>query len=72
MESVWYDVGITMLGLMLILFIYTLPSFIAYVKEHPNTFKITVTNVLFGFLVIPWIVLLAYAAYPVKKEQPNE
>lgn len=71
-DNAWYDIGMTMLGLFVVLFVYTFPSCVAYMREHPNTFKIMVVNVLFGFLVIPWIILLAYAAYPIKKEQSSE
>ena len=62
-DSIWFDVGLTMMGLTVFLFIYTFPTFIAYMRDHRNLIKIMVVNVLFGFLIVPWIVMLLYASF---------
>lgn len=71
-DNVWYDIGITMLGLTLILFVYTLPSCIAYMRDHRNLIKIATVNVLFGFLIIPWIIMLLYASFSQTKGATSE
>lgn len=71
-DSIWFDVWITFVGLTLFLFVYTFPSFVAYMRDHKNLVNIMVVNVLFGFLVLPWIIMLVYATMSAaNKEQAN-
>lgn len=70
-QSVVYDVGLTMLGMTVFLLIYTLPAFVAYVRDHKHFIRILTVNVLFGFLVLPWLVMLAYASLTHPTEQPQ-
>ena len=71
-DSIWFDVGLTMMGLTVFLFIYTFPTFIAYMRDHRNLIKIMVVNVLFGFLIVPWIVMLLYASFSQSKGATSE
>lgn len=72
MDSIWVDVGMTMAGLSLFLFIYTFPSFVAYMRYHKHLGRIMFVNVIFGFLVLPWFATLLWAALTNPKEQMNE
>lgn len=71
-DSIWFDVWITFIGLMGFLFVYTLPSFIAYMRDHKNMTNIMVVNILFGFLIIPWIIVLLYATFSQTKGAASE
>ena len=62
MDSVIFDLGITMLGLTVVLFVYTLPSFIAYMRHHHHFGRILAINVLTGVLILPWIGALVWAS----------
>lgn len=64
-----YDIGITMLGLSLVLFVYTLPAFVAYMRHHKHFGRILALNVFTGVLVLPWFATLAWAALTSSKEQ---
>lgn len=70
-QSVVYDVGLTMMGLTVFLLVYTLPTFVAYVRYHKHVGKILFVNVLLGFLVLPWFATLIWAAFTNPKEQPQ-
>lgn len=70
-QSVVHDIGLTVLGLTVFLLIYTLPAFVAYVRDHQHFGRILTINVLLGFLVLPWLATLGYAALSNKKVQPQ-
>jgi len=44
-----------------ILFLYFLPSFIAYINEHNEGPVIFILNIPLGFTIIGWVVLLLWA-----------
>ena len=71
-QNIWLDVGLTMVGLTVLLFIYTFPTFIAYMRGHKNWIKIMTVNVLVGFLIVPWIVMLLYASFSQPKGATSE
>jgi hypothetical protein len=47
--------------LALIVFLYLLPSLLAFARDHPSQRAITVLNVLFGWTLIGWILLFLWA-----------
>lgn len=49
------------LALLIALFIYFLPAFVAFKREHPNRVAILVVNFFFGVSVVGWIVSLIWA-----------
>jgi hypothetical protein len=61
-------------GLMLIvfgLFIYLLPSFIAYGRNHHNKGAILLLDLLLGWTALGWIGALIWSATVVKKLDAN-
>lgn len=53
--------SIIMIGVMIGLFIYLLPAFIAYERAHANRHAILLINLLFGWSVIGWIGSLVWS-----------
>lgn len=51
-----------MLGLILILFAYFVPTVVAFVRGVPNKGSVLVVNLFLGWTVVGWIVSLAMAA----------
>ena len=47
--------------ILLFLGIHFLPTFVAAVRESRHTFLIFVLNLLFGWTIIGWLVLLIWA-----------
>jgi uncharacterized membrane protein len=42
-------------------FLYWLPTIIAWRRDHSNTFSIGVTNLFFGWTIIGWLFALIWA-----------
>ena len=51
----------TVVGILLILSLYLLPSGIAVLKENENTTTVVLLNVLIGWTGIVWIICLIMA-----------
>lgn len=49
------------IGILLCLSIYLLPSGVAVIRERTNTASILVLNLFLGWLGIPWIIALMWA-----------
>lgn len=56
-------------GLLVLLLLYLLPSFIAGGRKHHNTSAITVLNLLLGWTVLGWIISLVWAFTAVNTPQ---
>lgn len=54
-----------LIGLILILIIYFIPTIAAYRNEHKNLSSIAVVNLLLGWTLVGWVIALAWA---LKKE----
>ncbi len=53
---------LTCCGMIAIAFIpYFLPTIIAVFRKHPNTAPIVVVNLLLGWLLVGWVVAMAWA-----------
>ncbi len=62
----------TVMGGLILLVLYFVPSFVALERRVPNVGSIIVINVFLGWTVIGWVVALAMAARSVpKREQPR-
>jgi hypothetical protein len=61
MDSVWADIGLTMLGLAGVLLVYTIPAFIAFIRYHTRFRTILALNVVFGWTAVGWVGLLVWA-----------
>jgi hypothetical protein len=48
-------------GILLLLGIHFLPTFVAFVGNHRHSVLILVLNVLLGWTIIGWLVLLIWA-----------
>ena len=63
-------VGLVCIGLFSF-FIYFLPSFIAGMRGHPNTFAIFILNLLLGWSFIGWVVALVWSFTAVGPGRPS-
>ena len=63
--------NIALLLLLIVLFawVHFIPTLVAAHREHYNTHTIFVVNLLFGWTIIGWLVLLAWAC---SGERPRE
>ena len=59
------------IGILLILSLYFLPSGIAVLKENDNTTTVVLLNVLIGWTGIVWIICLIMALAGNKTRQPG-
>lgn len=50
----------------LILFLYFVPSFVAFLRNHHNRWAILLLNVFLGFTMIGWVIALIWSATMVK------
>ncbi len=53
------DVAGGLLIVLIIAFIYFLPSLIAWSRDHKNTASIAVVNIFLGWTLVGWVVALA-------------
>ena len=58
------------IGIILILTVYLLPSGIAVLKENDNTTTVVLLNVLIGWTGIVWIICLIMAWFGGKTRRP--
>ena len=47
--------------LIIVVFIYMLPTLLAYGREHPRRMDIAVVNILFGWTLIGWFAVFFWA-----------
>jgi len=65
-----FDSTTTVILLMLVLFLYLLPTLIAYGREHLHRQDIAVINILIGWTLIGWIIVFLWAALGRVAEEP--
>ena len=61
-------VGIS--ALVLLFFLYMLPTFIAHSRDNPRTADIGLLNFLLGWTVLMWVLLFLWAALSQDKKAP--
>ncbi len=49
--------------IFILLFIYFVPTFIAYSRQHKNALAIFILNLFLGYTFIGWVVSLIWAVY---------
>jgi hypothetical protein len=49
-------------GLLFLIFMYFVPTIVAYRRRHQNAFAIFVLNLFLGVTVLGWIVALVWAS----------
>ena len=57
-----------MIYLIAVIFIYLIPTVVAYDRSHHQTAAILLTNVLLGWTFIGWVVALIWSATAVQKK----
>lgn len=62
------DPILVMIVVLSCIFCYLIPSYIARKNGHKYTPQILIINLFFGWLVLPWIAALVWAALPHKKD----
>jgi len=66
-EAMYYvTVGVVVLAALMF------PTGVAFHKHHPHLIWIAIVNLLFGGLIIGWIIALAWALYTPKPEHEVE
>ncbi len=55
-------------GIVLFPFLYFLPSLILAARERPGAGWYFIINLLFGWVVLPWLYLMALAVWPTSKD----
>ncbi|MEU8698434.1 superinfection immunity protein [Streptomyces sp. NPDC048680] len=60
--------AIGLLGLVVILFVYFVPTVVAFARGVPNKGSVLVLNLFLGWTVVGWVVSLAMA---VRSSQPR-
>lgn len=58
--------GLLCIGLV-ILFVYLLPTTIAMIRGHHNTFAIMLLNVLLGWTFVGWVVSLVWSVTAIER-----
>jgi hypothetical protein len=66
-----FEVIIVMFIVLLALFAYFLPTFLAEVRGHQNSGMIFLTNLLLGWTILGWIGALVWAATAVRPRRPE-
>jgi hypothetical protein len=61
MESQAFELLILGIGFLVFVLVYTLPSIVAFRRNHPNRWLILVINLAFGGTIIGWGIALAWA-----------
>ena len=46
-----------------LLFIYFVPTFVAYSRQHKNALAIFILNLFLGYTFVGWVVALIWAVY---------
>lgn len=63
----WRDILVTIasiLGGILAIIIYTIPTYIAFKHRHPSKIAILLLNVLLGWTILGYIISLVWAFLP--------
>lgn len=55
------DVFVGLVVLIILLFVYFLPTFVASKRNHKNTTPIFVLNLFLGWSFVVWVIVLAWA-----------
>lgn len=50
-----------LLAFILILFLYFLPAFLAFSRNHRNRWVILIVNIVFGVTILGWLIALVWA-----------
>ena len=65
-----FDSTTTVIMLIIVVFIYMLPTLIAFGREHPRRLDLAVVNILFGWTLIGWLACFFWAAFARPADQP--
>lgn len=57
-----------LLGLVMLIGVYFVPSFIASKREHHNTTAIVVLNLVAGWIPFVWLIALVWSCTAIKSE----
>lgn len=60
--AVVFACRLVLLAVGSLLYVYLLPGVVAQKRQHPRRREIYIVSALAGWLVLPWIAALAYAA----------
>lgn len=69
-RSLWHEIlseYSTALYIAIVAFIYFVPSFVAYNRQHQNKLAIFFTNTLLGWTVIGWVGAIIWSGTSIKK-----
>ena len=66
------DSTTTVLMLIAVVFIYMLPTLIAFGREHRRRMDVTVVNILFGWTLIGWLLAIVWALRNPTERQASE
>jgi len=55
------DILIVMIAFLAFVFVYLLPSLVAYFRRHRNANSICVVNLFFGWTLVGWVLCLAWS-----------
>jgi len=55
------DIIVVVFIISILLFIYFIPTFVAYRKLHDDFFDIFIYNIFYGYTIIGWIMVLIWA-----------
>ncbi len=58
----------TVLGGILAVLIYLLPSYLAFKRKHPNKIGVTLLNIFLGWTFLGYLIALIWALYPPEKK----
>ena len=56
------DVLLLIAGLIFVLYIYFIPAYVAYSRDHPQRHWILVCNLFAGATIIVWIICIIWAS----------
>ena len=66
MDDIATNIGI-IIGVLLVILVYGLPSFIAFYRRHEFRWIIFAINIFFGPTGLGWLIALVWAIYPKNK-----
>lgn len=58
-----------LLFFLVALFIYFIPTIVAFARNHANALAIFILNLFLGFTLVGWVIALIWAVY--NKEMPK-
>jgi hypothetical protein len=50
------------------IFIYNIPTLIAFIRRHPEIVRIMILNIILGWTVIAYAVALIWSVMPIRQE----